>query len=217
MVTGYFSWQYFLWFFSLKSSADTSGEYVKVSFLLKLLCFRPSLVNLFSRALLGRLFSLCLPVGFCLPLAALWTCAVIRSELVTERTLGMSSSRGRYFEASGVAASNSSGLDPSWEDRNRVERARDFPVQCLVIGHLTDSLGWMGQAAHNVNTDVIKGANNPPPNSHLHSVPLFCLKNNYRNTNIHTHMLHFWSLDSQPVGETILLSLRGQHVTVITV
>lgn len=148
MVTGYFSWQHFLCFFSLKGSADTSGDYVKVSFLLKLLCFRPSLANLFSRALFERLFSLCLAVGFCLPLSALWTCAVIRSESVTERTLGMCSSQGRYFEASGVAAGNSSGLDPSWEDRNRVERAREFPVQWLVIGHLTDSLGWMGQAAH---------------------------------------------------------------------
>lgn len=81
-----FLWQHFLWFFSLKCSADTSGEYVKVSFLLKLLCFRPSLANLFSRTLFGRLFSFCLPVGFCLPLSVLWTCAVIRSGLVTERT-----------------------------------------------------------------------------------------------------------------------------------
>lgn len=148
MVTGYFSWHHFLWFFSLKGSADTSGEYVKVSFLLKLLCFRPLLANLFSWALFGRLFSLCLVVGFCLPLSGIWTCTVIQSGSVTERTLGMRSSWGRYFEASGVAAVNSSGLNPSWEDGNRVERAREFPVQWLVIGHLTDSLGWMEQAAH---------------------------------------------------------------------
>lgn len=56
MVTGYFSWQHFLWFFSLKGSADSSGEYVKVSFLLKQLCVRPSLVNLFSRTLFARYF-----------------------------------------------------------------------------------------------------------------------------------------------------------------
>lgn len=98
-------------FFSLKGSADSSGEYVKVGFLSQRRCFRPTLVNLFSHTLCGRCFFLSPAAGFCLLLSALWTRAVIQSGWVTERTRGMRSSLVRYFEAVGVAAGNSSSLN----------------------------------------------------------------------------------------------------------